>query len=173
MVIDRIGPAIWREVEVPVSITLEQLHQVIQALFGWQDCHLYLFNIDEEIDCEDSAIQASLTAMFYDSENPGWFTYLYDFGDRWSLTITVESLDDAHPGKEYPVFVAGARAGPPEDVGGWSGYYGFVKPQRHPERSERHVWDGRPYYPEKINARAIRTRLSRLRANWPEIPDDF
>ena len=33
-------PLIWREVEVPTSITLKVLHDVIQAVMGWFDYHL-------------------------------------------------------------------------------------------------------------------------------------
>ena len=34
-------PLIWREVEVPTSITLMVLHDIIQAVMGWFDCHLW------------------------------------------------------------------------------------------------------------------------------------
>jgi Plasmid pRiA4b ORF-3-like protein len=39
-------PPIWREVEVPTSITLLVLHDIIQAVMGWFDYHLWEFNID-------------------------------------------------------------------------------------------------------------------------------
>jgi Plasmid pRiA4b ORF-3-like protein len=39
-------PLIWREVEVPTSITLMVLHDIIQAVMGWFDCHLWEFSID-------------------------------------------------------------------------------------------------------------------------------
>src|SRR5437667_2721141 len=38
-------PLIWREVEVPTSITLKVLHDIIQALMGWFDCHLWEFTV--------------------------------------------------------------------------------------------------------------------------------
>jgi hypothetical protein len=34
-------PVIWRQVEVPTSITLKALHNVIQAVMGWFDYHLW------------------------------------------------------------------------------------------------------------------------------------
>jgi hypothetical protein len=40
-------PAIWREVEVPTSSTLKVLHDIIQAVMGWFDCHLWEFTIGE------------------------------------------------------------------------------------------------------------------------------
>jgi hypothetical protein len=29
-------PPIWREIEVPVAMTLKQLHAVVQAAMGWR-----------------------------------------------------------------------------------------------------------------------------------------
>ena len=36
-------PLIWRQVKVPTSITLKALHDVIQMVMGWLDCHLWEF----------------------------------------------------------------------------------------------------------------------------------
>ena len=44
--LDDIEPAIWRRVLVPARFTLNGLHRVIQAAFGWQDCHLHRFEAD-------------------------------------------------------------------------------------------------------------------------------
>jgi hypothetical protein len=33
-------PLVWREVEVPVSMTLKQLQGVVQAAMEWEDDHL-------------------------------------------------------------------------------------------------------------------------------------
>lgn len=38
-------PPIWRQVEVPTSITLKALHEVVQAAMGWLDDHLWEFTI--------------------------------------------------------------------------------------------------------------------------------
>jgi hypothetical protein len=35
-----ISPPIWRRVEVPLDLTFKHLHDVIQAVMGWEDCHL-------------------------------------------------------------------------------------------------------------------------------------
>ena len=39
-------PPIWREVELPTSITLKVLHDIVQATVGWMDYHLWEFVID-------------------------------------------------------------------------------------------------------------------------------
>jgi hypothetical protein len=38
-------PLIWREVEVPTSVTLKVLHDIIQITVGWFDCHLRRFTV--------------------------------------------------------------------------------------------------------------------------------
>jgi hypothetical protein len=39
-------PLIWREVEVPTSITLKVLHDLVQIAMGWFDQHLWEFTIE-------------------------------------------------------------------------------------------------------------------------------
>jgi len=36
-------PPIWRRVAVPSDITLAELHDIIQIVMGWDDCHLHQF----------------------------------------------------------------------------------------------------------------------------------
>jgi hypothetical protein len=39
-------PLIWRELEVPTSITLKVLHEIVQTAMGWLDYHLWEMVID-------------------------------------------------------------------------------------------------------------------------------
>ena len=41
-------PLIWREVEVPTSITLKVLHDIVQITMGWLDQHLWEFTIGKQ-----------------------------------------------------------------------------------------------------------------------------
>ena len=43
-----IKPTIWRRILVPESITLGNLHQVLQVAFNWGDYHLHEFNFGGE-----------------------------------------------------------------------------------------------------------------------------
>jgi Plasmid pRiA4b ORF-3-like protein len=38
-------PPIWRRLLVPASLTLNQLHNVLQIAMGWQNCHMHEFRI--------------------------------------------------------------------------------------------------------------------------------
>jgi hypothetical protein len=53
-----IAPPIWRRFVVPRSMTLRELHNVLQILFGWTESHLYEFVITvngkkQHISCEE------------------------------------------------------------------------------------------------------------------------
>jgi Plasmid pRiA4b ORF-3-like protein len=36
-------PPVWRRLEIPSVMTLDLVHQVLQAAFGWDDYHLHAF----------------------------------------------------------------------------------------------------------------------------------
>ncbi len=38
-----IEPTVWRGLSVPADILLDVLHEVLQAAFGWKNCHLHDF----------------------------------------------------------------------------------------------------------------------------------
>ena len=62
------------------------------------------------------------------SREPGvTFTFVYDFGDNWRHTVTIEKLMAAMPAPKKPSCIDGARCCPPEDVGGTSGYFEFLR----------------------------------------------
>jgi hypothetical protein len=169
-----ISPRIWRRVEVPLDLTLKHLHDVIQAVMGWEDCHLYAFHVGDTTYGEPttsafdgfrvlSAQSARLRALL--DRGIECFAYVYDFGDNWEHRITVESVEDRAPGVTYPRFVDGARRGPPEDVGGPAGYAEFLKAATNP-RHRRHkeviAWYGGAYDPDDIGDLAVRLRMGRI-----------
>lgn len=120
-------PGIWRRVEVPSTISLQALHKVVQGLFGWEECHLWVFETpvgdyglsDPEFG-HRSAASKKLRQVAPGVGDP--FGYLYDFGDNWRHEILVEDIAAAEPGVAYPRCVGGKQAGPPEDCGGIGGY---------------------------------------------------
>lgn len=144
------SPPIWRRFEVPADITLKRLHTVIQLGFGWDDCHLFVFETpagrygtyDPDLEIR-SATGKKLSAV---AESAGdKIRYEYDFGDQWELDVVVEAIHPAEPDVAYPRCTAGRRAGPPEDCGGIRGYHELLDvlaDPRHEDHAERLLWLG-------------------------------
>ena len=177
-----IEPAIWRQLVVPWRFHLGQLHRVIQAAFGWWDYHLHEFIIGglrygdpEQIgepEFEDDARSFDETAVRlrdFGRVPDQSFLYLYDFGDHWQHRITFERLIAIDPAPRTASCIAGARARPPEDVGGTSGYANFLETitdPGHPEHAETLTWCGGRFDPEAFNLdRTNRYVTAALRAN--------
>ncbi|MBS3061415.1 MAG: plasmid pRiA4b ORF-3 family protein [Candidatus Diapherotrites archaeon] len=91
------------------------------------------------------------------------FKYSDDFGDNWNHTVTLEKIIEQKDAKEYPICLEGARATPPEDCGGVTGYYELVKAMANknsPQRKELLDWLGYEFDPEKFGPNQINKTLS-------------
>jgi hypothetical protein len=112
-------PAIWRSVQLPAVATLEKLHYVIQALFGWDGDHLYEFTVGKQ---RYSGAFGHLEETGYDHEiriaaalsGGGTIDYVYDLGACWEHEITLEKKLPLDPERTYPVCVAFAGDSPVE-----------------------------------------------------------
>ena len=167
-----IAPEIWRRVEVPLSLHLKGLHDVIQAVFGWQDYHLFEFRIDDKVygipdpldDYGRGTRQArSLRLATIVAKGITRFEYCYDFGDDWIHDVVIESVRIAEPMQHYPRFVDGARRAPPEDVGGPYGFERFLaamRNRRHREHRNLVTWYGGPFDPDDIDLPNLQRRLA-------------
>jgi hypothetical protein len=113
-------PPIWREVEVPTSITLKVLHDIVQATIGWMDYHLWEFVIDGRTyglpmdeDWGTEPRKEAAKVRLRDVLKPGEtvIAYTYDFGDAWEHEIRIQDLRVGEPGVAYPRYLAGERNG--------------------------------------------------------------
>jgi hypothetical protein len=137
-------PPIWRRVFVEDSISLYELHQIIQIVMGWTNSHLHQFIIDGE----NYTIPDPYTMRPFVDERRFQlkqvapqekikFVYEYDFGDSWEHQISVEKITQPDSGIQYPICIKGKRACPPEDVGGIGGYYErFLEAMNDPNHEE-------------------------------------
>ena len=116
-------PVIWRQVEVPTSITLNILHRIIQAAMGWFDYHLWEFTIDkrryglptdEDWGTEPRSDAAKVRLRNVLRPRKTTIDYLYDFGDYWDHQLTVTNIRNGDPDLSYPRYIAGERNAPPE-----------------------------------------------------------
>ena len=46
--LDGIAPPIWRRIDVAAFMSMEKLHEMIQAAFGWTNSHLHVFEAGRE-----------------------------------------------------------------------------------------------------------------------------
>ena len=104
---------IWRRVVVPESLTLASLHLIIQQAMGWENRHLYVFEVGAKKygpdDLDDDTV--TLKSVF----KGGSIGYVYDFGDWWEHTVTLEQITFQLVDK---LVVAGEGKCPAEDSGG-------------------------------------------------------
>ena len=126
-------PPVWRRLDLPGDLMLDELHGVLQVAMGWWDGHLHKFGVgndrrrraylvtafdvsegDEGVAEDevrlDQVVSAAGDRLFYD----------YDFGDGWEHVLVVEEVLDEPP--PVPVCLKGRMACPPEDCGGMPGY---------------------------------------------------
>ena len=170
-----IEPLIWRRVAVRTSMNLKAVHGVIQAAMGWLDYHLWEFAANERKygilipnDPEwneriSNAAATKLSALI--ATGVAEIDYIYDIGDNWQHRIIVEKLKPAEPGALYPQFLGGERRCPPEDCGGFPGYYDFLENITSKQNKKRKAaldWYGRPYDPDDIEEQQIVINLKSI-----------
>lgn len=166
-------PLIWRQVEVPTSVTLKVLHDIVQTTIGWFDYHLWEFVIggqryglpmDEDWGTVPRKEAAKVRLRDVLKPKSTVIDYVYDFGDYWEHRITVTHARAGDPEIAYPRYIGGERAGPPEDCGGIPGFYELLAARAdarhsdHPEAAE-YLAD---YDPEIIDAEPIKSGLGRI-----------
>lgn len=120
-------PPVWRRLEVPADLGLDQLHEVLQAAMGWYNGHLHVFSDgwneyglpDRELGHHDERT-VRLSEILADVGDK--IRYTYDFGDDWEHDIILEKVLPADAAVTGSVCTAGKGACPPEDCGGVWGY---------------------------------------------------
>jgi hypothetical protein len=171
-----IKPAIWRRIRVPDG-ALADLHEYIQAAFGWWNYHLHQFHIDGErygpatpddmdfgLEMRDEAEVTLGKLITKSGRKPRW-VYEYDFGDGWRHEVVFEGFPPADPKAKYPQCVEGERACPPEDCGGPWGYAGYlaaIRDLKHEQHDEMLEWR-EPFDPEAFDAKKATREMRKVR----------
>ena len=173
-------PPTWRRIQVK-DCTLDKLHEHIQTAMGWTNSHLHDFKINgknygdpmlldenfEEFDYGDST-DTKTSEILPKCGKRFSFDYQYDFGDSWHHEVLFEGCLRAERGKRYPVCIEGARACPPEDVGGTTGYEEYLEAMADPEHErydEFMGWRG-PFDPEAFASAKATKRMWRGLPDW-------
>ncbi len=164
-------PAIWRKVLVPSDLSFAKLHLVLQSVMGWENCHMHQFLVGEklvgshDLDAGSDVVNEVRTRLNkLVSGPPETFTYEYDFGDNWELTVSVEKIREREAGGVYPVCIGGKMAAPPDDSGGIWHYFDMLdilKDPAHPEYNECREILGDHFDPKRVDLEEINARLRR------------
>lgn len=171
-----IKPAIWRRIVVADHTNLEQLHRIIQVTMGWENAHLYAFEIagqrygmpdpdwpdDRTMDARrytvGQLLQGQAIAM----------RYTYDFGDDWQHRIKLEACEPAGAQQleALPQCLAGRNACPPEDCGGPFGYQDLVCNIDNAKQSKRAAaltWEHADFDAKHFDLATAQSQLQALR----------
>jgi hypothetical protein len=131
--LDGTRPPVWRRLELASDLFLDQVHEVMQAAFGWTDSHLHQFGSGPGH--YDPATEQYLCPFQVEEGDPGVpegdvrldevlvepgdkLFYDYDFGDGWKHTIKLEAIVPRPSPAPRAACITGRREGPPEDCGG-------------------------------------------------------
>jgi hypothetical protein len=116
---------------VPSTLRLDELHRVLQAVFGWTDSHPHRFSLSDSAwdhdserflcpqdfeEGEDDGVPACDVRLDEVLAQPGdRLLYTYDYGDEWNHRLVVEAVGELMT----TVLCTGGRgAAPPEDSSG-------------------------------------------------------
>ena len=161
-------PPIWRRLLVSPSMRLSRLHDALQVVMGWDDCHLHMFTKGQRrfmfpnpwmddvdpfggprfLDERKYRIDQLLT------REKDWIEYQYDFGDSWYHRITLQKILPRDPAVRLPVCISGKRRCPPEDCGGIWRFYetlAILADPDHEEHDEIAEWMDPDFDPEAFS----------------------
>jgi len=187
-------PRIWRRLSLPGNVTLDVVHTLLQTAMGWTDSHLHRFQPGigqgydqpyfvtefDEVEGEEGTREDGVRLDQVLRAPGDRLTYLYDFGDGWEHRVTLESLEPLTPGEREPVCLGGARACPPEDVGGIHAHHDIAAwlragapaddvPEPFEDADHAHGWLPVGYDPDAFAA-AEASAVMRLWASGEHLP---
>lgn len=115
-----VSPPIWRRVLVASTMTLRELHGVLQVAMGWEGIHLFLFRIRAvsygswELSVHSPDIALSSLKLRVGAR----FTYEYDLNLPWEHEVRVEAVAPLEGGQLNPKCLDGKEPCPPEECPG-------------------------------------------------------
>ena len=137
-----VDPEVWRRIAVVSDMPLPKFASVLEQAMGWRGSHLHMFDVggvlfgtpDANTDHLINEKAAKVTHVLPRVDSS--LRWDYDFGDGWEHDVVVEAIEPLNPKKKYPLVLDGARACPPEDVGGPPGYEELLHVLNNPKHKE-------------------------------------
>ncbi|WP_168797396.1 plasmid pRiA4b ORF-3 family protein [Neolewinella litorea] len=160
--LDGSRPTIWREVLIPSGTRQSLLHHIIQAAMGWRGTEDYQFfpSLHREQNRPGEPTLGDLLGKV--GEQCG-----YEF-DNWYHDLELRDIRQAQGRTHYPVCIAGARACPPQDIGGVAAYNEKIKilnDPSHYEYEELASWLTQDFNPGAFNMDQTNLRLGQYGDN--------
>ncbi len=119
-------PGVVRTVALAEEHTLELLHELLRAGFGWDDPHLYSFWLSGDFwdgpeteysapfELEERGARSARTPVGELGLEPGQqIAFLFDYGDNWEVEITVTEVREAGD-DSYPQILESVGEAPPQ-----------------------------------------------------------
>lgn len=127
---------VMRRIIVPNHYTLDDLHSVIQKVFGWKNMHLHEFinmknnksytPLYDDIDGFELSLNSKSMSLNDAFDTFDEWVYTYDFGDDWKHHIFCRmSIHQNEPIRTLCTQFEGENI--PENVGGVPGYHTYKK----------------------------------------------
>lgn len=130
-------PPIWRRLELASDLFLDDVHEIMQAAFGWTDSHLHRFGCGPayysrqteyylcpfSVDEGEEGVpedEVRLDEVLVDVGDK--LFYAYDFGDDWQHLIRLEAVLPREESAPRVICTGGRQPSPAEDCGGVGGY---------------------------------------------------
>lgn len=146
--LEKSEPRIWRELEVPSSLSLSSLAKAILLAMGWDEDHLHQF-IDKGRTCYGTSVNEPESPFVQTNDgkkyaishllkkNGDSTVFEYDYGDSWlHLVKLIANTDYAENEKPAVRLIGGANACPPDDCGGIYHYNELLKLMRERPKSK-------------------------------------
>ncbi|MDR3302109.1 MAG: plasmid pRiA4b ORF-3 family protein [Spirochaetaceae bacterium] len=133
------GTDIWRRLVAPSTITLTDLHDLIQALFSWKKLFEHCFIVDMQeshgnwLDGDNSIKETLPLSVFIDA---GLSEIIYEYGTRWTVKIMLLSAYIA-ASDEKTHCTMGENAAPPEKIEGPLRFRRFISALESTQMPER------------------------------------
>lgn len=189
--VDGTRPPVWRRLVLHGDLTLDEVHVILQAAFGWLDTHLHRFwpgprkelwtgphfLTEGDVEEGEEGILESEVRLDQVLRAPGdRLFYTYDFGDAWHHTIKLESVSPLDEGSPPAVCTAGRMAGPLEDCGGPYGHNELVAAYRADPSladldEEQRDWLPPGWDPTEFAVEEVAERLSYIGLSTDELLD--
>jgi len=153
VVLLKVSPLVARLISVPDDLSLEELHDLLQIVFGWSGQAFYNFRIHGQEIGRRRHLRTHLLREFQLRRREK-FLYTYDFLDLWEWEIRVLDIEPGRAEAWRPRCLAGRAATPPEECGGPRGYM--------------RILDQRKYYPPMAEQELVEKALQRIAGVLPD-----